>query len=233
MPCKLCTFALAGLAALAGGSLVALTQPDASTITHKSNAQPGKPTGNDPEHPGTNMPQSPSADAKAMQDMMKQMQELAAPGPNHKFFENWVGKWDTTTTVGMTPGMPAHETHGHSEFSWLIGGTWLQERHDGTMMGLPLKGFGLSGYDNFNKRFVNCWVDSLSTGMITTTGSLDPTGKVLTLFGQVDEPTTGEHGKTVRFQTTVVDDDTHRLTIDEVQHGQPFTVVETVYRRAK
>jgi len=92
MTCKLCPVALVVFSALAGGSLVALTQPDGSTSPHKSNAQPGKPTGNDPEHPLTNMTQPGGPDMKAMQEVMKQMQELAAPGPNHKFFEKWVDK---------------------------------------------------------------------------------------------------------------------------------------------
>jgi hypothetical protein len=164
---------------------------------------------------------------------MRQMQEMTKPGPNHKFFESWVGKWDTTTKVFPKPGSPPLEYQGHSEFSWLMDGRWLQERFEGQFMGMAHTGFGLSGYDNFDKRFVGCWVDNLSTAMITLTGSLDPTGKILTLFGQMDEPATGEHRKAVRFQTTIIDEDTHRLTIDQMEYGQPYTAAEVVYKRAK
>ena len=91
-----------------------------------------------------------------------------------------------------------------------------QSPFDGQMMGMPHKGVGLTGYDGLNKQFVGCWADNLTPAMINFTGSLDQTGSILTLFGKMDEPTTGERGKTVRFQTTIIDDDTHKMTIDEV-----------------
>jgi hypothetical protein len=239
MKCPLCPVALVVLSALAGGSLVALTQPDSTTTSHQSQNKPGKDRpgqpGGDGQHPLTNMPNPDKAAAAQpdMQDMMQQMQALLKPGPNHKFFEKWVGAWDTTTKITGMPGAQGMEYKGRSEFKWLIDGRWLEEHYDGQMMGMPMQGFGLSTYDNYNKQFVGLWLDSFNTGPINFTGGLDQTGKVLTMFGKMDEPSTGEHGKTVRFQTTVVDDDTHVLTIDEVQFGKPFTVVEVTYKRAK
>lgn len=238
MKCALCPVALVVLSALAGGSLVALTQPDGTT--HKSQPKPGADRpgqpGGDPAHPLTNMPNQPKSPPQGqpdMQELMKQMQEKLQPGPNIKFIEKWIGKWDTTSKIFMEPSAAPVEAHGHSEYKWAIEGRWLEERFDGQMMGMPHKGVGLTGYDGFNKQFVGCWADNLNPAMINFTGSLDQTGKVLTMFGKMDEPTTGEHGKTMRFQTTIVDDETHKMTIDEVQYGQPFTVVEVTYKRAK
>jgi hypothetical protein len=232
MKYTLCPIALISLSALAAGSLMALSQPGGSGTTHKSGNQPGGPKGNDPEHPGTNMQDAGKPGADPIKQMQEMMAALNAPGPNSKFLEKWVGRWDTTSKIFM-PGGPAQESHGHSEFRWAVDGRWLEERSEGQMMGMPSKGVGLLGYDAFNKKFVGSWVDNLNPGMIVGSGSLDQTGKVLTMFSQVDEPTTGEHGKTVRSQTTVIDDDTHRLVVDEVQYGQPFTVAEVTYKRVK
>lgn len=236
MKCALCPVALVALSALAGGSLVALTQPDGTahkSVAPPANNRPGQP-GGDPAHPLTSMPgNQPNGAQPDMQEMMKQMQEKLKPGPNMKYLEGWIGKWDTTSKIFMAPGAAPVEVRGQSEYKWAVEGHWLEERFDGQMMGMPHKGVGLTGYDSFNKQFVGCWADNLNPGMIDLGGSLDQSGKVLTMFGKMDEPSTGEHGKTVRFQTTAIDDDTKRMTIDEVAYGQPFTVVEVTYKRAK
>ncbi|HYE62629.1 MAG TPA: DUF1579 domain-containing protein [Phycisphaerales bacterium] len=217
MKCTLCPAALIGLSLLAGGSLIALAQPEKSGAPAK-----GQPEKAQPDHQ-----MQPD-----MAKMMAAMEAASTPGANHKLLEQWIGTWDTTMKI-MMPGAPAMESKGRAEVSWLFEGRWLQERVDGDMMGQPMKGLSIIGYDNFNKCFVSSWVDNHSTAMITSTGSLDQTGKVLTMFGRMDEPMTGEHNKTVRFQTTFVDKDTRKFTIDEVQYGQPFTVVEITYKRAK
>jgi hypothetical protein len=164
---------------------------------------------------------------------MKQMQEKFKPGPNNKFLEAWIGKWDTTSKVFMAAGAAPIEAQGHAEYKWAIEGHWLEERFDGQLMGTPHKGIGLTGYDSFNKQFTGCWAENLNPSIINLSGSLDPSGKVLTMFGRMDEPTTGERGKTFRFQTTVIDDNTKKMTVDDVQDGQPFTIVEVTYKRAK
>jgi Protein of unknown function (DUF1579) len=236
MKCALCPVALVALSALAGGSLVALTQPDGTA--HKSQPtpakdRPGQP-GGDPAHPLTNMPNSDGPKGQPdMQEAMKQAQERLKPGPNIKFLENWIGKWDTTSKMYPAPGAAAIESHGHSEYKWAIEGHWLEERFDGQIMGTPHKGVGLTGYDSFNKQFTGCWADNFNPAMINLGGSLDASGKVLTMFGKMDEPTTGEHGKTFRFQTTLVDQDTRKMTIDDLQSGQNITIVEVTYKRAK
>ena len=209
MKCRVCPVVIVALATVAAGSLVAFTQQPP-----KEDAKPAHQVQPD------------------MAEMMKAMQASATPGPNHKLLERFVGRWDTTMKILM-PGAPAMESKGTAEFTWLMEGRWLQEKMKGDMMGHPMQGFGITGYDNFNKCFVSTWVDNHTTMMVHATGAMDQTGKVLTMFGRMDEPMTGEHNKTVRFQTTIIDQDTHRLSIDEVQYGQPFTVVEITYKRAK
>ena len=213
MKCRVCPVVMVALAAVGAGSMVAFTQPP---------KDPPKQPDAKPAHQMT----------PDMAEMMKALEASATPGPNHKLLERWVGRWDTTMKV-MMPGAPAMESRGTAEFSWLMEGRWLQEKMTGDMMGHPMQGFSITGYDNFNKCFVSTWVDNHTTMMVHSSGSMDRSGKVLTMFGKMDEPMTGEHNKTVRFQTTIIDEDTHRLNIDEVQYGQPFTVLEITYKRAK
>jgi hypothetical protein len=53
------------------------------------------------------------------------------------------------------------------------------------------------------------------------------------MFTHMDEPTTGEIGKTVKFVTRFVDDNTMVFEAWEVQYGNDFKVMEIEYKRAK
>lgn len=63
---------------------------------------------------------------------------------------NLAGSWITTTSIWMSgPGSEPMVTEGTSEKSWVLGGRWLEERYQGTMMGRPLEGRGMTGFDNY------------------------------------------------------------------------------------
>src|SRR4051812_16826858 len=129
MKCLLCPVALVALSALALGSLVALTQPDATT--HKSTGQPGRDQpgkpGGTPDKPLTGM-----SNEAGMQDGMDAWMASMKPGPNHERLGKLIGKWDTTLTFRM-PGEPAQESKGKAEYSWLMEGRWLQQTSEGSM----------------------------------------------------------------------------------------------------
>jgi len=102
------------------------------------------------------------------------------------------------------------------------------------MMGMPMTGMGVTGYDNFDKKYVSFWIDNLSTAMYLSEGSIDPAGKVLSLYGKMDEPMTGEHDKNVKYVSRVVDPDKFVFEIHDLAIPEPNTkVVEVVYTRKK
>ena len=69
---------------------------------------------------------------------------------------------------------------------------------------------GARGYDNVKKKYVHVWLDSLSSGISTSEGTADATGKVITLTGKCIDPVTGGE-QSHRVVLTVVDDKKHVL----------------------
>ncbi len=172
-------------------------------------------------------------DPAAMQAAMEKWQESIKLGPMHKVFEPYVGEWTTASKMFMDPSMPPIESTGTAKYTLAMDGRFLVQEYKGSVMGEPFQGMGYSGYDNNRKLFVSNWMDSMSTGIMAMKGSLDQTGKVMTLFGEMDEPMTGEMGKVIRSQTTWIDDNSFKFTMAEVMYGEPFVVMEIVYTKKK
>jgi hypothetical protein len=53
------------------------------------------------------------------------------------------------------------------------------------------------------------------------------------MFGTMDEPMTGEMGKTVKYVTRFIDDNTFKFEAWEVMYGSDFIAFEITYTRAK
>jgi hypothetical protein len=151
---------------------------------------------------------SKPAAAMSQDDMMKAWIAFATPGAPHKALEMTVGSWDVKTKMWMAPGAPPQETAGTSENKMILGGRYLEQRYEGTMMGQPFSGIGVTGFDNYRKKFVSTWVDSMGTGIMSMAGTADKTGKVITSWGSMDDPA---EKRTMKAKTvvTIVDADHH------------------------
>jgi hypothetical protein len=166
-------------------------------------------------------------DDAAMQRWLDTMKHA----PEHSRLDMFIGKWNTEMSM---MGMPDKEK-GTAEFTWLFpGGKWLQQRTTGSMMGMPMQGFGIHGYDNFKKKYVGCWMFDNGTNMLTFEGNYDRTGKVLMEFGHMDEPMTGEHDKMVQYVTREISNDEFIFELHDMPIGEPNTkVLEIRYTRVK
>jgi hypothetical protein len=131
----------------------------------------------------------PSAEEKAM---MEAWMKYSTPGEVHKKMASLEGTWTTKVREWMAPGAPPQESDGTAEFKMLLGGRYLQQSFQGSMMGQPFNGMGISGYDNAKKTTQSVWVDSAGTGMMTLSGSWDAEGKTLTETGSMDDFMTGK-----------------------------------------
>lgn len=151
------------------------------------------------------------------------------PGAPHAWLGQFIGTWKTKMSMDM--GGAPMVSEGTAKFSWLIDGRFLLQEFNGDMMGMPMQGFGVQGFDNVKRQYTGTWLDNMSTGIMTMQGSLDQTGKVLTLIGGMDEPMTGEMNKPVAFITTVIDENHMKFECKELIHGEPFTVFTIEYER--
>ncbi|MCI0691238.1 DUF1579 domain-containing protein [candidate division KSB1 bacterium] len=170
-----------------------------------------------------------------MEEMMKKWMDAITPNENHKRLDMFVGSWETTTSMWMEgPGKSPIVTKGTAEFKWILGGRYIQQDINGEMMGQRLTGVGFTGYDNFNKKFVSFWIDNMSTAMYPSEGSFDQSGKVLTTYGKIDEPMTGEHDINVKYVSRIISPDKFIFEVHNLAIGEPNTrVVEVTYTRKK
>ena len=126
-----------------------------------------------------------------MQAIMKTYQELATPGDHHRRLASLAGTWATKTKFWMEPSAPPTESTGACEQRMLLDGRYLQQECTGEMMGQPFRGIGVTGYDNYTKKYVSTWTDTLGTGIFLMEGTASTDGKIITLTGGHDDPIEG------------------------------------------
>jgi Protein of unknown function (DUF1579) len=183
----------------------------------------------------------PEMDPSGMQAAIDNYLKTIQPGEAHKFLEQFAGEWTTKTTLFMGPGMEI-VTAGTSSITAIHGGRFLKQETagtmkfpgaDGSMKETPTTGLGLIGYDNNRKLYTMFWSDSTSTALFTGQGNLSQDRQTLTMFGTMDEPMTGEMGKTVKYTTRIESPDRHVFEVFEVLYGDPFKVVQIEYERKR
>lgn len=194
-------------------------------------AQEKKPDA--PRH-GTAGTQAQKAPAMSpeMMAVMEAYEKAARPGPMHKVLQEMAGTWDTAVKYWMGPGEPA-VSRGLSENKMILGGRYLQQKYEGEAMGKPFHGLGLTGYDNVAQAFAGIWIDDMGTGVMTSTGGLDPSGKILTLSTVWNDPT-AKGPKKGRSVIQIVSHDKHVLEMyDTGPDGKEMKVMEITYTRRK
>ncbi len=164
-----------------------------------------------------------------MGDMMKKWKDSMTPDEHHKKLDGFVGKWDVTMSVQMSPDAPPQITKGTAEYKWVLGGRYLMQESFAKFMGMSSNGIGYNGYDKIRKQYFCVWMDEMGTGVIYGTGDYDSTGKVLTLNVKVDDPMTGEMGKEQKYVFTWLDDNTFKFVT--LEGGK--STMEITYERKK
>jgi hypothetical protein len=105
-----------------------------------------------------------------------------------------VGTFETKVRTWMDPDptKPPEDTAGSSANTWALGDRYVQMKYEGIMMGETLNGVGFLGFDNVSKKYVSTWMDTAGTGMMWSTGTIDASGKVLSMKAMVNDPSTGK-----------------------------------------
>jgi hypothetical protein len=173
--------------------------------------------------------------SKEEQEMMKKMMEYATPGANHKYLENFVGKWNAVTKMWEKPGAPPAESQQEVKMKMIMGGRYLKFGVKGTLMGMTFEGMMITGYDNFKKKLISVWIDSMGTGIYMTEGTFDQSGKIRTETGVWDDMFTGGTTK-VKMVYKIVDKDKilfEMYTSGGMYGDKEFKNMEATYTRVK
>ena len=149
----------------------------------------------------------PTAEQQAM---MEKMAKAATPGPQHEVLKKLAGEWTTAIKMQMDPSQPAQESQGASTITTLMDGRYCQEQATSQMMGMPFSGMGIYGFDNVLGKYVSTWIDNMGTGIMSSTGTADASGKVITWDATMSDPVTGKPTRE-RMVTTITDDNHYTL----------------------
>ena len=168
-----------------------------------------------------------AATQAAMADMMK----FATPGPMHELLKSLAGNWNTSNKSWYGPGDPVLST-GTCKREMILGGRFLKSTYQGTMMDQPFEGMEILGFDQRQNQFVSVWVDNMGTGiMMSNGGKADPTGKVLTVNMNMDDPVS-KKSIPYKMVTKIVDANKHTFSMIGVHEGKETTEMEITYTRA-
>lgn len=167
-------------------------------------------------------------------DPMAAMQEMAAPTADHERLTPFVGTFKAEVKIWMGPGEPTVST-GTMTNTWALGGRFLHQDYKGDPSPGPdpFPGFEGHGYWGFNKntqRYEGFWIDTASTVMQHESGTVDETGKVWTMTGEI----VGSDGETTtkRSVITLVDNDQHGIEMYFIKSDHEFKGMEIQYTRS-
>jgi hypothetical protein len=132
------------------------------------------------ESQSTTPPKAQKAEPPKMDPaaMMAKMMELATPGAPHAELAKRAGSWTTHFKMRMDPNGPWEEFDGTTEAKPILDGRYLEEDVTFSMMGMPMHGMQILGYDNMTGEYISLWADSMSTWWTTSSGKKDAKGAI-------------------------------------------------------
>jgi len=175
--------------------------------------------------------QPPDEAAVSPEEMMAQWEKMNAPGGHQDHLKKLVGQFTVVNTLWMAPGAEPTVSNGKATNRMILDGRYLEGEYEGEMEGKPFSGRSLTGYDNMAKKYVNVWIDSMSTGVAVSEGKCDNDG---TVFNYAYEMDLGEMGKFATRQViTILNADSYKLEWFEDRGEGEMKTMEIVYTRRK
>jgi len=176
-----------------------------------------------------------------MAKMMEDWKALNQPSKGHDQLKQFVGKWNTVTKMWWGgPGTPATETKGTAEIKSIFGGRFIVQETTsemqmptatGEMETVPYHGMGITGYDNYRNVYISTWMDDMDTAMYTSRGTADPSGKIFSYYGEMDEPGMKMTGRMVHYKTRIINADKHVFEMFDLAVAPDYKVMEITYTR--
>lgn len=143
---------------------------------------------------------APNADAAAQEahDMA-----AAMPGPLHQALAKLAGDWTYTAKLTAEGPEPMQST-GTATMIMTLDGRFLHEQNSGSMMGMPVTGIRVLGYNNSTKKYEAVWTWTMSTGMLMMSGSSTDDGRTIVMDASYDDER-GHNKLTITMR--MIDDD--------------------------
>jgi hypothetical protein len=121
------------------------------------------------------------------------------PGPEkqHEWLKQFVGQWESESEAVAAPGQPSTKCKGTMN-SRMLGEFWIVSEVSGDMDGVMMKAIQTIGYDPAKKKYIGTWVDSMLNHLWHYEGTVDDSGKIMTL--EAEGPNFMADGKLTKFR---------------------------------
>ncbi len=182
----------------------------------------------------TTAPVTPAAKAPpSPAEMQAAFEKSSKVGPEHALLKQLVGTWKADVKWWIDPNGKAEVSTGKSVNTPALGGRFIREEYNGKMMGQPFQGIGFLGFDNVTKQYTSSWIDSMSTTMMTGTGSFDEATKSWSYASSFSCPLSNSK-REVKSVTRLIDKNSHVFEMyDLTPEGTQFKTLEITYKRLK
>jgi len=166
-------------------------------------------------------------------EMMAAWMKANATNEHHAVLARQAGTWKTKSKFRPDPDAPWMESEAVSEMKMVMGGKFLIEHISGDMMpDVKWEGMGITGYDNMKQKYTSVWIDSMSTAIMTSLGTIDESKKVITFHGTADDPMTGKMDKPVKTILRMINDGKMVVEMYEKNDdGDWYRSLEVVYTK--
>jgi hypothetical protein len=144
----------------------------------------------------------------------------ATPQKEHEWLKQFVGEWES-------------DMHG-TETARMLGGLWLVSEQKADVMGKDMHAILTLGYDPEKKKYIGTWIDTMMGILWVYEGTVDPTGKIITLEAEGPSFTTPGKKSKYRDAWEFKDKDTKVLTSSvQGEDGKWTTFLTLTYTRKK
>lgn len=148
----------------------------------------------------------------------------------HKWLQQFVGRWTYDMSCVMTPGQEPEVGQG-AETLDMLGEIWLVSEGGSGQGEAAWKSILTLGYDPQQQRFVGTFIASMMTHLWVYSGSLDASGRVLTLDTEGPNMTDGSMTKYQDIHTLVGPDERTLTSRAMDAQGNWSEFMTAVYKR--
>ncbi|MFH1194679.1 MAG: DUF1579 domain-containing protein [bacterium] len=167
---------------------------------------------------------------QGMDEGMKTWMEFMTPGPMHEILAKGAGDWKVKSTFWMYPGAEPQVTDGTAKGEMILGGRYLRVEQSTTVMGMPMNGVSLEGFDNAKEIFVSTWIDNMGSGISFTEGKYDAEKKMINYEGKMTDPMTKSDAK-FRQTTEWTDDGKIIIKMYGYTQGVEYQNMEAIFSK--
>jgi hypothetical protein len=154
------------------------------------------------------------------------------PGSEHKKLASLAGEYTTVAKFSIKPGDEPTLSKGTAKITSVLDGQFLLEENTGTQFGKPIKGLRLIGYNSATKQYEASWIYSMSTAIMTMTGTRKGEGKPIEWMASFKNDK-GEQ-QTLYVITRIIDASEFVVELfGKTEDGKKGPTVETTYTRKK